>query len=269
MTAATETTWVRRGAEQIYVCVTGTGAPLVLLHGWPLDHRIFNPQIPAFAGHFRVVAPDRRGFGRSRATPSLSAELDDLDRIIDRLAGEPVHLLGMSQGGRIALRYAVTRTERVRSLTLQGAVVDGLTVDADEEDRIPLAEYAELARAGRLDEVRERWLAHPLMRLEPGQREARALVRTILADYAGTELLTPEPSGYRFELDLPAALPGLALPVLILTGERESPARRAHAAYLKAKLPDVREVVLRDAGHLCNLTAAAEYNRHVLEFLSR
>ncbi len=259
-------TWVSSGAERLYAEVTGAGAPLVLLHGWPLDHRIFAPQIPAFARHFRVIAPDRRGFGRSRATPSLSAELDDLDRIIDQLADQPVHLLGMSQGGRIALRYAATRRERVRSLILQGAVVDGLRVDADDE-AIPLAEYADLARAGRLDEVRERWLDHPLMHLEPGQREGRALVRSILADYRGSDLLGFEPGGYRFELDLPAALPDLARPVLILTGDHESAARRAHAAYLEATLTDVREVVLRDAGHLCNLTAAAEYNRQVLDFL--
>ena len=70
-----------------------------------------------------MITYDRRGFGRSEAQPDLRLELDDIDHILDALGFESTHLLGMSQGGRIAIRYAVTRSERLRSMILQGAVI--------------------------------------------------------------------------------------------------------------------------------------------------
>ena len=97
---------------------------MVLVHGWTLDHRSFELQVQTLASRFTVVTLDRRSYGKSTGRPDLWAELDDLDRVIDEYGGGAAHLLGVSQGGRVALRYAATRPDRVRSLVLQGAVLD-------------------------------------------------------------------------------------------------------------------------------------------------
>jgi pimeloyl-ACP methyl ester carboxylesterase len=249
---------------QLYVESTGSGSPLLMVHGWPLDHRLFEPQVAALARAHRVATFDRRGFGASRAPPDLGLEVDDLAAIIEALALDSVHLLGMSQGARIALRFAATRPERVRSLLLQGPAIDGFAPDASDTERIPLETFTRLARDGRMDEVRKRWLAHPMMVLDGSRAQERALLQTMMDGYDGADLLADPPTP--FTVDVPAALKSFHAPCLLLTGANETPARRAHARRLLALLPDCREVVFRKSGHLSNLSEPRSYNRHVAEF---
>jgi len=258
--------WVDVDGGRLRLHTSGNGAPILLLHGWPLDHRIFEPQVRFLERSFRVTAFDRRGFGRSEAPPDLGRELDDIDRILEALGIRTVHLLGMSQGARIALRFAVTRPGSIRSLILQAPVIDGLVLDQPESERIPLEEFAALARAGRLDEVRRRWLAHPMMSLSPGQERLRRNIEQIVDDYQGRDLLGYSPENLTFPYDVLAQLSRFEKPCLILTGGHDTAARREHARRLGESLPRAREVVFRESGHLCNLQEADAYNREVADF---
>jgi pimeloyl-ACP methyl ester carboxylesterase len=249
---------------RLYVHSAGSGEPLLLIHGWPLDHRVFGPQQEMLAEHFRVLAYDRRGFGRSTAPPGLDRELDDIDRILDAAGAPSAHLLGMSQGGRIALRYAATRPQRTRSLILQGAAVDGLPTEGDDD--VPVAEYAELVRAGRVDEVRARWLAHPMMQLGPGNEAAARLLTEILEDYDGTDLQHLAPGGYGFDKDVLASIAAHGIPTLVLTGGRETAARKRHAHVIAERIPNAVEITLEQSGHMSNLTEPARYNSSVIAF---
>jgi pimeloyl-ACP methyl ester carboxylesterase len=261
--------WISSADAELSTEVRGAGAPILLLHGWSLDRRIFAPQIDALAGHFTVVAFDRRGFGRSRGEPDLRRELDDIDRVLDAFADSPAHILGMSQGARLALRYAVTRPQRLRSLVLQGVVVDGIAVEEPEEERIPLDYYAKRVRQGRLDEFRKHWLRHPMMRVSDDDTEAAELIRSIVVDYRGADLLSYGVDAYAFDMNVAAALETLSTPTLILSGAHETASRREQANRLCRLLPDAREVVLENGGHLCNLTEPAAYNQAVIEFCER
>lgn len=245
----------------------GEGEPLLLLHGWSLDRRSFAPQREALAARYRVLTFDRRGFGESTAPPDLNRELDDIDRILDALGLGRVHLLGVSQAARLALRYAVLRPERLLSLLLQGVVIDGYTPDASAGQDLPLAHYQALARAGALDTLREEWLAHPMMSAGIEDPAQRALLARIVADYHALDLTSEAPPIAPPAIDVLAALPAMELPVLVLTGELETPARKAHAAELVRLAPRAREVTLAGAGHLSNLAAAPAYNAAVLAFL--
>ena len=265
---AADETWIEVGDGRLFVSVTGDGPPLVLVHGWAMDHRIFTPQIAAFAHGMRVITFDRRGFGRSEAPPALNRELDDIDRVIGELAQGPVHLLGVSQGGRLALRYAVTRPYRVRSLILQGAMVDGLAVDEDPRERIPLAEFTALVQRGNIDEVRRRWRRHPLMDIGNADGTNRALIDTMLRAYEGTDLGHDHAEHFGIDEDIAGALPELRTPTLVLTGAHDTTARRQHAAMLVESIPGSREIVFSNSGHLCNLTETDAYNDAVLKFVA-
>jgi pimeloyl-ACP methyl ester carboxylesterase len=175
-------------------------------------------------------------------------------------------LLGVSQGGRIALRYATLRADRLRSLVVQGAAVDGFSVDAPDAERIPIDEFVALARAGDLDALRGRWSAHPMMSLAGASRENRELVRDIVADYEGRDLVAFDPAHYTWPRDVLADLEIFPRPTLLLTGARETEARKAHAAKLLSTLPDVRERVLAHSGHLSNLTEPDPWNETVRAF---
>jgi pimeloyl-ACP methyl ester carboxylesterase len=253
------------GCATLHVTVRGDGPPLVLVHGWPLDQRAFEPQIDSLSRSLRVVAWDRRGFGRSTGLPGLDADLADLECILDTLSLETVHLLGMSQGGRIALRFAVTHPQRIRSLLLQAPAVDGFRASCSEE-AIPLGHYAALVREGRVADVRTAWLAHPMMSAGVHEEATAAALASILADYRGADLLGSVAAKDGSPVDVAGTLDALDMPVLILTGALETAARREHAAFLRARLPQAREVVFVDSGHLSNVTEPERYNREVLSF---
>ncbi len=258
--------WVSVSGGRLYVELTIKGPPVLLIHGWALDHRMFSPQVGPLSKTLSVIAYDRRGFGQSEAPPDLRLELDDIDRILDELGFESVHLIGMSQGGRIALRYAATRSRRVRSLMLQGAVVDGLVFAGRDDDSVPIGEYVDLAKAGKLNKVRKKWLGHPMMRLDAKYKDEIRLLCSIVSDYSGIDLIQFDPDSFTFSVDVLAAMSEFARPTLLLTGKEETEVRRKHAADLMHRIPNCSEVIFGDSGHLCNLTEPDLYNQTVIEF---
>lgn len=258
--------FIESGDGKLFAVEAGSGHPLVMLHGWPLDHRMFNYQLQKLAKNFRVVAIDRRGFGKSTAPADMSRELDDIDRLIEQLDLGRVHLLGVSQGGRVALRYAATRPERLRSLLLQGAVVDGLDVPEPESEQVPIGRYADLARMGRLEEVIDHWLKHPMMLLPESNITERHLLDDIVADYSGMDLVNYDPQHYQFDEDILTKLDASSLPVLLLTGALETDARKGHAKEILKRVVNSCEIVFGKSGHLSNLTEPEAFNRAVTNF---
>lgn len=258
--------WIDVTGGRLYLEQAGEGTPLLLMHGWTLDHRMFAPQVSQLSGRFHVISYDRRGFGRSDMAPGLGPELDDLDRIADALSLDTLHLLGMSQGARLALRYAVTRPQRLRSLILQGAVVDGLVADGPAHENVPFLEYAELVRTGQMEVMRQRWSQHPLLALRPGLDNARRLLNDILNDYIGADLLDFSPEMFATSLDVPGMLARFPAPALILTGAMETVRLRAHAKKLLELIPDSREIVFAHSGHLSNMSEPELYNEQVMRF---
>ena len=105
----------------------GTGFPLLLLHGNGEDVSYFVHQMEPFSKHFRVIALDTRGHGqtpRGEAPFTIRQFAEDLLAFMDRLAIAKAHILGFSDGGNIAMVFAMTHPERVGKLILDGANLD-------------------------------------------------------------------------------------------------------------------------------------------------
>lgn len=241
----------------IRVETLGSGPALLLVHGWTLDRRIWEAQAEALAGRFRVIAFDRRGFGQSSAPPDLAREPDDIAAIADFLGLERFALIGMSQGARIALAFAIRHPRRVSALVLQGAPLSGLP---DAEEALPLDAMAALAADGQLDAMRRLWRTHALMRVEGVQVNAR--LDAIAADYAARDLIAPGGP-------LPVTVEDLAhvhAPVLAITGAQE-PASRRRAADILAEATGGARLDIPGGSHLCNLSEAEAYNAALVGFL--
>lgn len=241
----------------------GQGIPVVLLHGWAVDRRIWAPQIEALAGCFHLVAPDRRGFGASTAPPGLTLETGDLLTVLDRLGIEQAVIVGMSQGGRVALRFAVTHPERVLGLVFQGAPLDGFAPGPRDEESIPTDLYRALVRQGRLARMKEMWREHPLMRVV--EAPARARLDALLADYDGRDLLQPEPD---VAPPLADALGEVTAPALVVTGALDTPWRQLVGDAIAYGLPHARRERIAGAGHLCNLTHLDAFNQRLAAFVA-
>lgn len=105
----------------------GTGEPLILMHGNGEDCTYFARQMDAFSAHFRVIALDTRGHGqtpRGEAPFTIRQFADDLLAFMDQHDIKKAHLLGFSDGGNIAMVFALAHSERVGKLILNGANLD-------------------------------------------------------------------------------------------------------------------------------------------------
>jgi len=259
--------YFRSGEARLRYRDEGAGPPLVLIHGWTLDLEVWNPQAAALGASFRIVRYDRRGFGLSEGAPGIAADLEDLARLFDHLGLGAPTLVGLSQGARVALAYALRQPDRVAGLVLDGPPDEvGDPAAAGDED-FSIAEYRALVRDRGVDAFRDSWRAHPLMRLYGSNPTAAELIGRMLARYPARDLqgpsgVPPPPVG-------PSALARFAKPVLVVNGEFDTPIRRRAGEALARALPRAERVVLPGAGHLPNLDNSNAYNEAIQAFLRR
>lgn len=244
--------------------IAGEGrTPVVFLHGWTLDRRMWAPQMGAFSVDRKVIALDRRGFGKSTAPAALDREAGDIAAVLDALSIEACVVAGMSQAGRVALDFALRYPQRTKALVLQGAHLDGFVLRAKPADTIPLDAYRALVRTGKVAEMRREWRAHPLMRTPNAQ--ASKIVDDILHSYDGRDLVAPPPARPSVE---PKEVDRIEVPSLVITGDQETPWRRLVADALAYAIPNASRAVIANAGHLCNLCNPADYNAALSAFFS-
>ncbi|WP_439534980.1 alpha/beta fold hydrolase [Polymorphobacter sp.] len=235
----------------------GEGVPVLLLHGWTLDRRLWLPQLP-LTDRFMLVGIDRRGFGQSDAPADVGAEPDDVLHIADALGLSRFHLLGMSQGGKVALNVAARAPGRVASLVLQGSALDGV---AGPDEAVPVAAMTAAAQAGDLATLRAIWAAHPLVRLTSDR--GAATLAAMLADYVGRDLL----AGRGVLAGDSAMVAELAMPVLAVVGDSDTPQRQAIVAALAEAGAEAQ--TLAGAGHLANLDQPGAFNALLEEWWQR
>ena len=108
----------------------GGGPCVVLIHGHPFDRSLWQPQVAALAGEFRVVAPDLRGFGESPVTPhlvSLPDYAEDVVELLARLGIGRAAIVGLSMGGLVAMELATVHPERCWALGLVTTTAEPVT----------------------------------------------------------------------------------------------------------------------------------------------
>lgn len=231
---------------------SGGPAPLVLLGSLASDVRVWAPLLPALTADRRVVRVDLRGHGRSPVVPG-DATLDDLAEdvvaLLDDEGLHQAHLAGVSLGGMVAMRVALTAPHRVAGLAL-------ICTAARVPEPARYAERGTAARAGGMAAVAaatlDRWL-------DPATT-APALLDTMRA-----MLLATPPEGYAAacaalaRLDLGADLGGIAAPTLVIAGDADPATPPALGRDLAAGIPGARLQVLpgRHLVHLAQPDAVA------------
>jgi 3-oxoadipate enol-lactonase len=243
----------------------GTGEPIVLIHAFPLDARMWQPQRDALAGSHRVITPDLRGFGRSTATPpprTIDAHADDVAALLDHLVIPCATVLGLSMGGYVALALARRHRARLARLVLADtrAAADTAEGRAARDRNIALVESQGVAAM--LDGMLPR-LVSP-----DAPADVVATVRAIGASQSPVGI-TAALAALRDRPDATKDLASLALPVLVLVGREDTLTPPAEARALADAIPSATLVEIPGAGHLANLEAPAPFNRALLDFLAR
>ena len=246
----------------------GRGEPVILIQGANLPMRMWDAQVRVLSSEFQVVRYDVRGFGGSGPRDSVPYQShSDLRALLDHLGIERAHLVGLSLGGRIAVDFALTYPERVRSLVLADPGLSGYMWDttAAQEWSGPIVDAM---RKGDFLKAADLWLKSGFM--APAMENQELAPR--LTQLARTNARVYEE--YR-DLEVPLSPPALdrladiRAPTLLLLGERDVPDEHRIVERLHREVPGSESVVFPRVGHVVNLEAPEEFNRVVLAFLRK
>ncbi|GAA5071663.1 pimeloyl-ACP methyl ester carboxylesterase [Thermocatellispora tengchongensis] len=246
---------------------TGTGRPLVLLHGGFMDHGMWDPQIPVFASRYRVIAPDARGHGRS-ANPIEPYRLtDDLAALLRHLNTGPAILVGVSMGAGIAVDTALEHPDLVSALVISGAGTSEPYFD-DPWTTQALAAWRSAMASGDLDASVERFMllaAGPHRTLDDLDPDVlshlRRMTRTTMSKHT-----TDEPDLLVPVRDTWARAAGIEVPVLAVNGALDSPDHIGMAERLTRTVPNGHAISIDGAAHYPNLERPDAFNKIVEDF---
>lgn len=255
---------------RIHYTVTGSGPAVVLIHGWALDLREFTDQIAALAPRYRVIALDRRGFGKSTGDADVSADPGDVRALLDTLGIHSAILVGHSAGAMVAQRFAAALPARVDALVLYGGPTP--TGLRDDQSRQAAADEArnrsEIARRFGVDSVLRSTLSLPQFAAGPNRSRATAArLDSILKEYSGRDLLDPRPPSGTFPGVTPAQMRSLRFPVLFISGENEARPWQIGSDSLVRWMPQARKVIISGGGHGVHFDEPKRFNAALLEFL--
>lgn len=240
----------------------GTGAAIVLLHANTGNVRMWEYQFPAFtAAGYRVIAYDRRGYGRSEIDPAGAQPgtgADDLLALMDALKIDRFHLLGTAAGGFVALDVAVSFPKRLRSLVFAnsiGGVQDEAYVELGRRLRPPefsalppdIRELSPSYRAANPGGV-ERWKEYEHLSRPPGPLAPAQQMRNRMT----------------FSL-----VEQIQAPTLLLTGDSDLYAPPAILRMFAARIKKAESVIVPEAGHSSYWEQPEIFNKAVLSFVRR
>ncbi|WP_310732302.1 alpha/beta hydrolase [Ideonella sp. A 288] len=265
------------GAVRLHIDDSGGGGrPVVLIHGWPLSAQAWEPQVSALqAAGYRVVAYDRRGFGRSdkpASDYSYDTLADDLQRVMAQCGLEDATLVGFSMGGGEVARY-VSRCgpSRLRSVVFAAAVPPYLMQTADNPDGPLTPETAQEKkqalqqdRSAYFDQfTRSFYSVDGTLQVSELQRAAAVALCEQSAQHAALACMDAFAT-----TDFRDDLTRMTLPTLVIHGDAdaivpiEGSGLRTHRAVPHSKL-----VTVAGAPHGLNLSHAGAFNEALLSFL--
>lgn len=255
------------GHESFEVEVRGDGPPLVLLHGFPLDHSMWNAQLEHFSARCRVIAPDLRGFGASVVTPgptSMEQMADDCFGILNALgiAGR-VTLCGLSMGGYVAWQFARKHRDRLIRLVQcdTRAAADSPEAAANRQK---LAEHVLAAGTGALATAMLPKLFGP--QTAARKPEVVAAVRGMIASAPPPGVAAAQ-YGMAARPDVTAWLPNFHVPALLIVGTHDSISPPDEMRGIAQAMPSARLEVIEAAGHMSPMENPDAVNRAIAMFL--
>lgn len=244
---------------------SGTGPPLVLVHGTTADYTRWRPILPAFEQHFTVYALDRRGRGGSGDAEqyTIEREFEDIVTLVNSI-DELVFLLGHSYGALCSLE-AARRTTHLRKLVLyEPPIPTGIEIYPHEVVSRIQALLDASDREGALITFMQ-----DIVQVPPHELEMLRFAPNWAARIAAAYTIPREMRGSNEYVFKPVRFRGLTTSTLLLLGGDSPPFFKAAIEAVHAALPDSRVVVMPGQQHTAMNTAPELFTRAVLQFLAQ
>jgi pimeloyl-ACP methyl ester carboxylesterase len=255
-----------RGA-QIYWDEQGQGEPMLLIMGLSYPSDMWHRSRPDLAAHYRTIALDNRGCGRSSATPghnSMVLMASDAAAVLAAAGVDRAHIFGVSMGGMIAQEFALQYPQRVRSLILACTHPGGLRAKLPELGTI----RALWARATMTPEA-AREIFIPILYASSTPRER------IDEDFNILKNWIPTPAAFRAQLRAIfwwhsyRRLPQITAPVLVIHGESDRLVPPKNGKLIASRIPGAKLVMIPHAGHIFGTDQPEASRQAVAEFLAQ
>jgi pimeloyl-ACP methyl ester carboxylesterase len=248
------------GVKLYFTDSGGPGTPIVLLHSNTGNSDIWAPQIAAFAkAGYRVIAFDRRGWGRSTpdtSGPQPGSIAGDLDGLVNHLKLKKFHLVGVAGGGFAALDYAAWHPEHIRSLVIGGST-------GDLKDK----EIADFIARIEIPEIRKQPAAY--LEVAPSYRGANP---DGTARWNEINAHSRQPGASAQPLHTPNTyekIAAITAPTLIIAADADLLAPPALMRLWAAHMKNSEWAVMQDAGHAMAWEQPEAFNRLVLHFVAK
>ena len=259
---------------RLYVEEAGSGDPVVFLHPGLWDSRTWDPQFATFAGRYRVIRLDARGYGRSsRPEPGVPySHARDLLGVFDDMGIERAVLVGCSMGGSTAIDFTLVHPDRVAALVLAAAGPSGFEGTPEQEAEweawwtehdAPVDAAVEAGDLERAQDLRMTTMWAQLGTDDEGGRRIRDIAFDNLH-----ELTMDESAQERLEPPAFERLGEISVPTLVLPADHDPPEMEPIALALAERIPNARLVRIPETDHVINLRRPDEFDRVVLGFLA-
>jgi pimeloyl-ACP methyl ester carboxylesterase len=246
----------------------GSGLPLLLVHGFPLDHSMWKYQTAELAQHCRVIAPDLRGFGGTTATQgtaTMEQMADDLAALLDELGvHEKILFCGFSMGGYIGWQFARKYEDRLQALV----ACDTRAIADTPEQAASRRELAERVLREGAAPVAEAMLP----KLFSSETQER---RPDLVNATRDVILRTRPEGIVAALrglaerpDVTEMLPKIAVATLVIVGEHDAISSPDEMQGIAESIPNAAWVVVPHAGHLSPLENPDVFNEALAQYIT-
>lgn len=263
-----ESGYVEVDDGRLYYEMAGTGTPVVFLHAFALDTRMWDDQYEAFAREYRVIRYDARGFGRSSVpTPGRPySHAEDLAALLVKLDAHKPHLVGASMGGRFTLDLAVTQPDAMRSIVVIDTVIGGWPWSREW-----LQAYSPVIRASRRGDIaaaKAAWLALPVFEPVRQNPQAAARFKQMVEDYSGWHFVNADPER-RVAPPTLSQLGKIRASTLAMVGDRDMAEFQRMAESVERQVANARRLGVPAAGHLPNMEMAEFTTKSLRAFFAR
>lgn len=268
------------GDATLHYEVAGRGEPILLIPGLGLDHTYYRFGIPLLAAHLQVLAVDPRGIGGSTKSPppySVEAWADDFAAMIERLGNGPIHVLGSSLGGAMALALAQRHPHAVRTLSVVGGFSE-LDRATELNFRLRLRLIEKLGMSDEVADYMGLWtLTRKFINSDAGYAVMRANQASIRNNTAETYSAFVEAllrwgrcqPDQESEPKFTALLGSIEASTLVVTSDNDHLIPKELSDLIAARIPNAKLAVMPGAGHIPFMEQPAEVVRIVLDFLQR
>ncbi len=246
----------------------GEGDPIVLLHAFPLNGKMWEPQVQDLKDDYRVILPDYPGFGDSSyppTQPDIGYYARGIRELLDRLDLDRVMLGGLSMGGYVAFACLRLFPERISALILANTRPD----PDSEEIRENRNNMARRVREEGVEVLVEMQMEHLLSsNTRENKRDIVNKVETLMLE-SSPDGVVAALGAMRDRPDSEPLLSDTTVPTLVIGGEEDEISSPEVMGAMAAKIPNSEHHTISGAGHLSNLEAPEEFNGALKDFLAR